>query len=68
MSTTVVTRYLHEDEDQLSDLWDYEAPQQDVYHYSLYEVRIDLEVDMDTGKSRIVKVDGIPLATLKEFA
>ena len=58
MNTKIVTRYLHGEEDQLSDLWDYDAPQQDVYHYSLYEVAIDLEVDLDTGKSRIISVNG----------
>jgi hypothetical protein len=56
-----VTRYLSGEEDELSNLWPYDAPQQDVYCGSLYEVRIDLEVDMDTGKSRIVAVDGCPV-------
>lgn len=61
--TKIVTRYLHGEEDSLSDLWDYEAPQQDVYHYSLYEVKIELEVDMPTGESRIVTVDGKKLCS-----
>ena len=61
MNIARVTRYLHSEEDQFSELWPNDAPQQDEYHYSLYEVRIDLEVDLDTGKSRIAKVDGIPL-------
>jgi len=57
-NTRIVTRYLHGDSDELSDLWDYDAPQQDKYHYALYEVMVDLEVDMDTGESKIVAVDG----------
>ena len=57
VNTTIVTRYLYSEEDELSPLWDYDAPQQDVYHYSLYEVKIDLEVDLDTGQSRIIAVD-----------
>lgn len=67
MNTKIVKRYLRASNDDLSDLWDYEAPQQEAYHYSLYEVEIDLEVDMDTGKSRIVAVDGVALTTLGEF-
>lgn len=62
MSTTrLVRRYLHDNSDELSDLWDYEASQQDVYHYALYEVSVDLEVEMETGRSRIMAVNGIPL-------
>ena len=56
-----VTRYLHGETDSLSDLWDYEAPQQDVYHYVLYETRIDLDVDMATGKAVIVAVNGVEM-------
>lgn len=66
--TVLVRRYLHGEEDSLSDLWDYDAEQQDVYHYSLYEVAVDLEVDLATGKSRIVKVDGSALDPPQEFA
>lgn len=67
MNTRIIKRYLHGSNDELSDLWDYEAPQQDIFGYALYEVAIDLEVDMDTGKSRIVAVDGVPLSKLGEF-
>jgi hypothetical protein len=68
MNTRIVTRYLHGEEDSLSDLWDYEAPQQNVYHYSLYEVTIELEVDLDTGKSRIHTVNGCALEEDHEFS
>jgi hypothetical protein len=68
VNTVVIKRYLHGEEDSLSDLWPYDAPQQDVYHYSLYEVAIDLEVDLDTGQSRIIKVDGMPLVSYKAFS
>lgn len=60
-NTRIVKEYLHGDNDELSDLWDHDARQQEKYHYALYEVGIDLEVDMDTGESRIVAVDGIKL-------
>ena len=62
MNVITVKRYLHGEEEMVRDLWPYDAPQQDVYHYSLYEVAIDLEVDLDTGKSRIVGVDGHSVA------
>ena len=68
MNTVIVTRYLHGEDDELSDLWEPDAEQQEVYHYSLYEVRVDLEVDLDTGKSRIFAVDGVQLSKLQEFA
>lgn len=68
MNTTYVTEYLHGGaRDEMSDLWPYEAAQQDTYRYSLYEVKIQLEVDLDTGKSRIVAVDDIPLTAPGEF-
>lgn len=68
-NTKIVKRYLHGQEDEWSELWPVDtAEQQNVYHYSLYEVAIDLEVDLDTGKSRIVAVDGISLSRLPEFA
>jgi hypothetical protein len=58
MNIVKVTRYVHDEEDELSSLWPYDAPQQDVYHYALYETQIDLEVDLDSGKNRIVAVNG----------
>ena len=66
-NTTIVTRYLHGQEDELSDLWPYDAPMQGKYHYSLYEVAVELEVDLDTGESRIKTVDGAPLAEEQEW-
>jgi hypothetical protein len=66
-STKLVTRYLHNDNEELSDLWKPEDHQQEMYRYSLYEVKIDLEVDLDTGESRICAVDGIDLAVLGDF-
>ena len=58
MPKKIVKRYLHDESDEYSDLWPIDAPQQKKYHYALYEVAIDLEVDMDTGDSKIVRVDG----------
>lgn len=68
MNVIRVTRYLHGGPDELSILWEPDAEQQEVYHYSLYEVMVELDVDLDTGKSRIATVDGVPLASLKDFA
>lgn len=62
MKTKIVKRYLRANNDELSDFWDWHAN-----HGSLYEVVIDLEVDMYTGKSRIVAVDGIALVKLPDF-
>lgn len=68
MNVKKVTKYLYGDSDELSELWDYEAPQQDVFHYALYEVTIELEVDLDTGRSRIATVNGVELASKGEFS
>lgn len=57
-NTTIIQRYLHGQDDEYSDLWPTDAVQQRRYHYSLYEVCVDLEVDLDTGDSRIVAIDG----------
>ncbi len=69
MTTRRVTRYLHaSDDDQLDlSLWPVDAPQHDVYHYSLYEVQVELEVEMETGKSRIVAVNGVELVEPAPF-
>lgn len=67
MNTKIVTEYLHGERDEHSELWSVDAEQQNVFRYALYEVAIGLEVDMDTGKSRIVSVDGVDLVTKGEF-
>lgn len=67
MNTRIIRRFLHDENEELSDLWEPDAPQQEVYHYSLYEVAIDLEVNMDTGGSRIVAVNGVPLVSKGNF-
>jgi len=67
VNTRTVTRYLHGETDELSKLWPPEAKQQEVYAYALYEVSVDLEVDMNTGRSRIIAVDGVPLSKIGEF-
>lgn len=68
MRTVTVKRYLHGDTDELSDLWPADAPQQEAYANALYEVWIDLQVDLDTGKSRIVAVDGHAFVNDHPFA
>lgn len=68
LTTIMVTEYLgHGGREEHSELWDPDAPQQEIWHYSLYEVALDLEVDLDTGKSRIVAVDGRSLVSFPEF-
>lgn len=62
MTTKIVRRYLHDESDLLSPLWASDAPQQEIYAYALYEVAVDLEVDMESGRSRIVAVDNKSLA------
>jgi len=77
MNIKRVTRYLHGEDDQFSDLWPYpgeegSTPQteaaQDRYLSSLYEVSVGLDVDLDTGRSRIAAVNGVALSELSEFA
>lgn len=58
-----ITKYLHSNSDELEELWDYDAPQQDVAHYWLYEVPVILEVDMDTGTAYVTHVFGVKLET-----
>ena len=66
----IVTRYLHENSDEYSGLWPIpagDAPDDEWRKFQsrevnfsnqLYEVKFDLEVDMETGESKIVRVDG----------
>lgn len=56
-----ITRYVHGQSDSLEELWDYEAPQQDVAHYWLYELPVTMDVDMDTGKAVITHLSGVAL-------
>ena len=67
VNTVLVKRYLHGSDDELSDLWHPDDPRQETYAYALYEVQVDLEVDLDTGKSRIIAIDGIELSKLQDF-
>lgn len=67
-TTRIIKEYLgHGGREEMSDLWEPEDEQQEVFHYSLYEVAFELEVDLATGKSRIISVDGHKLETLPEF-
>lgn len=67
-NTKIVKEFVHRSGEEQSDLWEPDAEQQYMYYYALYEICIELEVDLDTGKSRIVAVDGHALATLPDFA
>jgi len=54
----IVTKYLRNNSEELEELWDYDAPQQNKAHYWLYEVPFTLEVDMDTGTAFVTHVFG----------
>lgn len=56
-----ITKYVHRDNTDYEEFWDYDAPQQKKAHYWLYETRITLEVDMKTGDALITHVNGIEL-------
>jgi hypothetical protein len=61
MALTRKTIYLHADNSELSDMWEPEAPQQKEWHYVAYEVAVDLEVDLESGKALIISVNGSKL-------
>ena len=61
MARTTIVKYLHGDNENLEDLWDYDAPQQDKAHYWLYEIPVVLDVDLDTGDALITHVCGVEL-------
>lgn len=52
-----VEEYLHGEDDELSDLWDYDAPQQRTFRNALYEVKFVLVVKKSTGESTIYSVE-----------
>lgn len=61
MSRISHTIYLHRNADELSDLWDPGAPQQEEYDRVAYEVALQGELDLDTGKFYLQSVGGVPL-------
>lgn len=63
---TQVTEYVHANREELSPLWKPDAPQQEVFHYTLYELRLDCDVDLDTGHLYIRAVNGVPLESAVE--
>ena len=67
--TKIVKRYLHGDSDEFSGLWeqpdsgDQEAwkrftERESLFERALYEVDFDLEVDLETGRTEIIRVNG----------
>lgn len=63
-NTKIITEYVHgggEAHDDYSDLWDHEAPQQETFHYCLYEEAVKIEVDLDTGRWRYLAFGGYDL-------
>jgi len=61
-NTTIIKDYIgYGGREETSDLWREDAIQQKKFHYSLYEIEVTQEVDLDTGESRITAIDGIPL-------
>lgn len=63
MNTVTKTFYTHTQpyDDEFCELWDHDAPQQEVIHYLGYEESIEVEIDKDTGKWRYLSLNGIPL-------
>lgn len=61
MTHKTIVKYLHGNSDEYEDLWDNEAPQQEVAHYWLYDVDVTLDVDLDTGEALITHVYGVEL-------
>lgn len=55
------TKRLHGGSDEYGEFWGPEAQQQETFHYAFYEVELDCEVDLDTGKVRCWGVQGSPL-------
>lgn len=73
--TKIVTLYVHDDpdegyfhdfKDQLG--WPEDDIRWEVLGKPAYEVGLDLEVDLDSGYTRIVGIGGVKLATLAERA
>jgi hypothetical protein len=62
-NTVIQLEYIHSQpyDDEFSDLWDEDAPQQRVIHYMLYEEEVKVEVDKDTGEYRYLAFAGIDL-------
>ena len=69
MNTKIIT--LHEGREdhfeEFSDLWDLDAPQQDAFEYAASRLDVSLEVDLDTGKSRIIALNDVPLSIIGDF-
>lgn len=57
------TEYVHDEDDEYSDLWPTDAKQHEKFHYRLYETEFGMEVDMKTGETRIISVNKVPLIT-----
>ena len=66
MNEKIVTKvYLHSDKDSMFDKGIQLELSQDAlaeFKYALYEVEFEIEVNKDTGKYEILKVDGKNLA------
>lgn len=63
----VIKMYLHSSKDYCTDKFldefldgDYDRIDEvpDEFRYALYEVEFDVEVDSETGKTKILKIDG----------
>jgi hypothetical protein len=69
MNTTTETYYVHAApyEDEFAPFWDADDPRQNKIHYLLYEEPVDVEIDLDTGKHRIVGFAGQELVEPTEW-
>lgn len=60
MSKITVVDYLHSSKEEMLDLGEQhglKGAALDNFMYALYEVKLELEVDMQTGDSKIIKCD-----------
>lgn len=65
MSNKVIKMYLHGSKDSNWETGEEIGLSEDAikenFAYALYEVEFDVEVDMETGETKIMTVDGKPL-------
>ena len=69
MNTVTKTYYVHGQpyDDEYAPFWPNDDERQNVIHYLLYEEPVEVEVDLDTGKTRILGFAGKALVEPTEW-
>lgn len=69
MNTTIRTYYVHGQpyEDEFAPFWPSEDTRQERIHYLLYEEAVEVEIDLDTGATRILAFAGKKLVEPTEW-